>query len=364
MKIFTEDLFQTTEVEELWAKIIRKNNVNDIGQEYIWTSIWWQHFKDKRVQKSIHVFIDDSEPESSIWPIMLRKQFLFNGLHIVGQIDGMFTDYAIPVCNSSTIFSKELAKVLATINSSKLNWSYLKINLPDWTGFYENFKKTQKASTPGKKLLIATKIFDRYSGITLPESFEKYIDGLGKRTRADIKKYLQIFENEKFGFKLAEGEDLMEVNDSLIKMNKLRWSIFSSDQSENIEFMKELIEAQARISNGKIIFPTLTYDGKIIASVFGYINNNRCFLHTAGVERQKINNLSPGITLYALSIKELIRMKVGILDLSPGIEEYKLRLGGKVETINQLIIFPNALQKIKYQLGASLLQKTKKILPK
>jgi len=351
MRLINEELISTPEVEELWNKIIQDNLLHDLGQEYLWISLWWKYFKDCIVQKKILLFIHDSEEASSIWPLMNRKKNFFHGLHVVGQIDGMITDYAIPICSSDNVFITELKKVLAGLKNNKIRWSYLKLNLPDWAGYYEEVQKKQINSAASHDFLFITKVFDHYASIYLKNSFEKYLETLGKRTRADIRKYLQIFENNNFQFKIVEGEGLTKVNDSLITKNKQNWTIFKNEQDDNTVFMQELVRSHKRITNGNIIMPALYYNNEIVASVFGYISSNRCFLHTAGVERTKILNLSPGITLYALLIKELITRKIQVLDLSPGIEDYKIRLNAKVETIYQVIIFPNNLQKFRYTSG-------------
>jgi CelD/BcsL family acetyltransferase involved in cellulose biosynthesis len=103
------------------------------------------------------------------------------------------------------------------------------------------------------------------------------------------------------------------------------------------------------------------HEGTIIAAVLGYLDKRRCFLHSAGVQRSKVKSLAPGITLYAQLIRKLIETNVKVLDLSPGIEEYKLRLGGETQSIIQVVIFKNKISEIFYKSNLFIFSAMKRI---
>jgi CelD/BcsL family acetyltransferase involved in cellulose biosynthesis len=146
----------------------------------------------------------------------------------------------------------------------------------------------------------------------------------------------------------------------MLELNNESWTIFSGIKNLHTAFIYSLLRAKSELSNGKIIMPVLLYEDKIVASVFGYINRRKCYLHTAGIKRYKIRSLAPGITMYILLIRSLIEMKIKILDLSPGIEEYKIRLNGKVQVITQVVIFKNKISMLIYKTSLSILKTMKK----
>lgn len=286
---------------------------------------------------------------------------MLNGIHVIGQIDGIITDYAFPIITNADYFAKHLNNAILFIDAHRVKWNYLKINIPNWTGYLKLDEKNP-SHIYFNDLLWTTKTFDNYTYIDLEGDFENYISKLGSKTRVDARKYLKIFESYHFIFEIIEGNELINALPELIKLNNNVWSVFEGLNNSNAIFLDLLIHNESKIKNGKIIMPVLIYEGKIIASVLGFLNKERCFLHTAGNQRAKVKYLSPGITLYILLIKKLSEMNIKTLDLSPGIEEYKLRLNAKIETITQPVIFKDRFSQIIYLLGQFVINSSKTLI--
>jgi len=350
MKLVEEIDFSSNKVKALWDYTVSKGIHTDLGQQYNYVFLWWQHFKSNIINKRLVLLLDYSKDTPSVWPLMLRKQYLLNGIHVIGQIDGMITDYAFPIISDIDHFEESIYNTVLCINKNRVKWNYLKINIPFWTGYLQDLNKNT-ANAYINKLIWASKKYDDYTYIDLEENFIDYLQCLGSRTRSDIKKYLKIFESNDFSFKVIEGDELLISLPELIRLNNSVWSIFQGENNLNSRFLGNLLKKESEIKNGKIIMPILLYNGKIIASVLGYLNNRRCYLHSAGNLRTKVKSLSPGITLYILLIQHLYETNIKVLDLSPGVEEYKLRLNAKVKTITQLVIFKNRISQIIYLSG-------------
>ncbi|MEI6139829.1 MAG: GNAT family N-acetyltransferase [Mariniphaga sp.] len=360
MKLISDQEFLTTELEHCWNKITSRAIPYDIGQQYGYSRLWWQFYKSNIIDKKNLLIIDSSDELASIWPFMLRTQYLLNGIHIIGQIDGIMTDYCVPILTEPDRFAAQLFKAITFINSKRIKWDYLKINIPNWTNYLRTDTDLH-LNNDLKNLIWKTKKYDNYTYIPLENNFEHYVSNLGSKTRADVRKYLKIFKSGDFRFLVIEGEEILKYLPELIKLNSHTWSIFKGKGKVNIDFITNLITTESVFTNGKIILPVLFYEDKVIACVFGYLNNGRCFLHTAGILRTKVNSLSPGITLYGLLIKHFFETGIDVIDLSPGIEDYKLRLNAKIESITQLIVFKNTFSYFIYIVGTILLKFKKNV---
>lgn len=360
-RIPEENLHQD-EVKEIWNKLIMKNNNYDIGQQYDYVVHWWKFYRNEVVQKELLLLLFKSSDNTSIlWPLMIRNMNYFKGIHVIGQIDGYMTDYAIPLVENPNSFEKSLFEFVKELQEFK--WDYLKVNIPNWAGLLK-LNTINDSYFKSNKIHWSTKKYDDYTYINLNTDFDSYISKLGSRTRTDVKKYLRNIEIHNFNFRIAEGNELKELIPELIKINKKTWTIFSNQNSSEEGFLNSLIEKEFNPEYGKIIMPVLEYEGNLVASVLGYICGNKCYLHVAGIQRMKIKNISPGITLYALLIRELFKLNIEVLDLSPGLEDYKFRLNAKKDEIIQIVIFKNKLTKLKYCIVLNIVNFLKSIKAK
>jgi CelD/BcsL family acetyltransferase involved in cellulose biosynthesis len=109
----------------------------------------------------------------------------------------------------------------------------------------------------------------------------------------------------------------------------LNWSVFARQHDR--DFMSAALAAFEQ--GGGPFLAALSIAGEVHATVLGFRSGDVCYLHSAGVRRQDVEGISPGTLMYALLIQQMIAAGVKVLDLSPGVEEHKLRYGGKVEPL-------------------------------
>jgi len=170
MYLIPESEFFSFGIKAIWDKIVKDGIVFDIGQQYDYCSLWWITYKNVIIKKELLLLIDSLDNPSSLWPLMKRRQYMLNGIHSIGQIDGLITDYALPIVAEPLQFIKKLNEVVTFINSNKIEWNYLKINIPEWSG-YLNHDRINEDLLEQNRLKWITKEFDKYTYINLDCTF-------------------------------------------------------------------------------------------------------------------------------------------------------------------------------------------------
>jgi len=334
MRRLSQEEFTDLKWHETWLALSRKVQLRDIGQSYAWVRQWWQSYRDTGVgTKDLFVLVDeDSDGAACIWPLMIRRMGGVRVIEFIGQSGGMTTDYMAPVVRPGGE-KQALSNISAFLAENTSLWDVVDLRVSLWSGLYQMFLEDQCVGHGKSSLFYDIAISDQALSITLPRDFETYVASLGRRTRQDVRRYLRAAERAKARLDVRRGRSVLSSLSCLYALNAQNWSIFEDSAAR--QFMTAC--AEALISDEEpILLAELTIETIPCATVLGYESNGRCFLHPAGVVRENVAKLSPGTTLYAMLIRELIDNNVSILDMSPGLEEYKFRLGATAEPVYQL----------------------------
>ena len=163
----------------------------------------------------------------------------------------------------------------------------------------------------------------------LPADFEEYLGRLGRWTRRDMRQHLRKSEKAQVRLDILTGPAIQEGLPTLYALNSLNWPIFAHQRDR--DFMSSTLSAFEQ-SEGPFL-AALSIAGEVHATVLGFRSGDVCYLHPAGVRRRDVEGISPGRLMHALLIQQMISAGVKVLDFSPGVEEHKLRLGGRVEPL-------------------------------
>ena len=94
---------------------------------------------------------------------------------------------------------------------------------------------------------------------------------------------------------------------------------------------------------------------RTLAAILGVEASGVCYPPSAGVTREAPAGLSPGTVMYALFAKAMIDGGRTRLDMSPGMEEYKLRLGAVVDAVYGLTLWHGDAAIDRWRLGHALI---------
>jgi hypothetical protein len=333
--------FLSQEFRKAWEELADNASFYDSGLSYTWVSTWWNFFSGYGLGKKdlfVLAFGNGGRIEG-IAPMMRRRMFRLRILELIGQSGGATTDYTgfvIREGSSGAFFTALYGYLL----ENRKEWDILSVVVPEEPDLFSDQVREIVALHLKKQLRYRVSFRDNYSRIGLPSTFEEYVQGLGRRTRTDLRQYLRIADSPEVKFEILQGEAMKSGFGDLVSLNRGNWGYFNEDA------IRKFYEAEVEGTGPGDAHPflaRLTAGNEPVAMVQGFIHRSRCFLHTSGVKRQTVMGIAPGLTLYGFLIRELIGRGCRSVDLSPGLEEYKLRMGIRIHPLMQVEAFTSVM---------------------
>ena len=335
MRFISCEEFATAEFARAWKRLLRSRLVYDIGNTYEWNRCWWESYREQGPWKK-HWFMLAHEKRGgeidAIFPLIIRSRFGIRIVEFLGQSGGFMTDYlgSIGAPNDRDRMARQLLEFLAA-NADR--WDLASLVLPAWGGELPWYLKTACLPALATTIRWNVEVPQFYVRAQLPRTFDAYLSSLGKKTRTHLRQYLRSAERIGATLDLYRASDATRHVDVLFRLNSQNWRVFGGDGSR--EFMTRAVQDLAAADESAIL-GVFRVNGEACGAFQGFEKGTTCFLHTAGVTRRRIAGLSPGTTMYALFIQSLIDRAFEVFNMGPGLEEYKLRLGGSPEPIYSL----------------------------
>ncbi len=183
---------------------------------------------------------------------------------------------------------------------------------------YEQVKEIAK-NIRHKDLIIRKS--DYSIRMSLPESYDLYLENLGKKKRHELKRKKSKFFSQLETTELKSTKEI-EIFQKFVQQHKLSDGEKGTFMNQEVElFFKNLLT----IKGWKIYF--IENESELISSAFVYENKNGCYLYNS-TKNSKYNVINPGIVLIDLIIQKMIKEKKGFFDFLKGYDRYKLDLGG------------------------------------
>lgn len=323
-------------LKDNWDYLSSNVSTHDSGQTFTWNKIWWDYYRNSISDKESFILIDkdNNGQVNAIWPFMIRERHGLRRIHWIGQVDGMITDYCGALLTKNS--EKCAIAMLKYLSCNKSQWDVIDIFLPQWSDQYQLIISNLIVNEQQLRFNWQDQISDHSSYISLSKSFDDFLASLGKSTRTNIRQYLRKIKNVESHFEILRGKDVLNGLPDLFRLNSENWKVFHC-QKECL--FHESVVNEMESCGGEFIMPRLTINGVIVAAILGYESGTTCYLHSAGIKREYIAGTSPGLTLHAFLIEDLIKRGFLRLDLSPGLEEYKIRLQSIIEPIYRLLIW-------------------------
>jgi CelD/BcsL family acetyltransferase involved in cellulose biosynthesis len=331
--------FKLSKIEAAWKEILKNSKSHDIGNTFEWNRCWWDTYFNLGVAKKEPFILGNANNGKiiAIWPFFIRHRYGMRIIHWIGQADGMTTDYMC-VVSAEEEKDKAARDLIKFLSGNNTLWDVADLRIPSWAGLIEHLIKNLVLYGETFNLHWQARVADHAVVLEMPGDFEKYLATLGRKTRSDIRQYLRSAAQNGVGLKIYHGNEISAWIPVLFELSSLNWGMFHNEKSRQF-----IIDVVTALATGKenVVFAVLTHDTKAIGSVLGFESGATCYLHPAGVLRQEVAGVSPGITMYVMIVESLIKRGFRKLDLSPGLEEYKFRLGGHVEPVHQFLIWHN-----------------------
>lgn len=173
--------------------------------------------------------------------------------------------------------------------------------------------------------------------IRLNGTFEKYIEGLDKKNRHELRRKLRIaYGTPNLDWHIVTPDDDLEAATdkflALMAQSTQEKALFLENQ-RHVRFFRSVLPAMQR--NGWLQLAFLTHVGEPAAAYVNFVYNGRVMVYNSGISVSH-GHLSPGIVLLAFLIQYATEQGYTEFDFLRGNEEYKYRMGGVDETLYML----------------------------
>lgn len=247
------------------------------------------------------------------------KKFLDLANEVIDPIEVKIENFAIFESSIINIGSREIVDYRPNISiDSKLikKHKIKNINLDSL-----HFFQVQDLVNQIKFESVRVKKSDVSVNLSLPGSYEEYLESLTKKNRHELKRKKRKFADEISSPTLKESKD-RDIFEIFISQHR-------QSAGEKGKFMTVIVEnyfdSLLKLDGWKIYY--LETDKGVLSTAFCYENELGCYLYNSS-RNNEFNSINPGIVINDLIIQKLITEKMSFFDFLKGTERYKYNLGG------------------------------------
>lgn len=172
--------------------------------------------------------------------------------------------------------------------------------------------------------------------ISLPNSFEAYLEQLDKKQRHELRRKLRRAEGADAKLVIvSQGDDIEQVVNEFLELlqkstpEKRDWL----NEGRRAVFHETAAAAQA---DGTLQLMFMEVEGQKAAALFNFEYAGRVWVYNSGLDPASFGHLSLGVVLTARAIETAIAHGNQTFDFLRGDEEYKYRFGAQNTTVHRV----------------------------
>ena len=299
-----------------WADVLAAwpaATVFDLPQ---WQKAWWDHFGGGHDLCLASVRSEDGAIEM-IAPMVARagRVSFLGGTDLVDYHDFICPEGPSEAC---------LDAILHDITNSGSCSSIVLESLPEGSPTIERFQRAAEAA--GWRVEVEQE--DVAPRLTLPATWDEYVEGLGKKDRHELRRKLRRLEGagDVRHVELRSREDVESAADDFFRLHRM-------SMPEKTEFMtadreRFFRDVSARLADAgvtRLCFMEL--NGERVATSLSFVVGGVRYLYNSGYNPEH-RNLAVGLLNHALAIRASIEQGLRVFDFMRGNEAYKYHLGG------------------------------------
>ncbi len=159
--------------------------------------------------------------------------------------------------------------------------------------------------------------------LAVPDSWEKFIESLDRKSRHELERKIRKFEREHVDTQVIESDNVPNDIDKLL-------TLMEKDPDKKAFLtpdMKTFFKKTAVTFAEHISLLFVTMGDKTAASTFSFVEDNNIYLYNSGFDKECCANA--GFYLKAINVKRAIENRRVEYNFLQGDERYKYELGGK-----------------------------------
>lgn len=233
--------------------------------------------------------------------------------------DGEVTDYHSPLGDRSDALIAEVAR---SHSPSRLVLD----SLP------EEAAKPLVAGLEASGWAVETRVHEVAAVLDLPDSFDRYMDDIGKKERHEIRRKRRRFQR-------MVGEIRHETHrgpgwafEEFLRLHRLA----EGDKGEFMTGDREAFFADLVELDGWRFDLLRTPQDTAAAVVFGFVDETGYYLYNSAYDVE-LGRASPGVVLLGTMIEQAIAEGLARFDFLKGDEQYKFRLGARRRPLTEIV---------------------------
>lgn len=310
-----------------WDELVQRSQTNTPFQSLAYQRAWWTHLGPGELHT---LAARDAAGRLSGLGCFFRHA---GRLHFNGCIEE--TDYLDLIAPAD-----EAAGVWAAL-FDRLSGA----DFPAWDGLTLCNVPAASASREILPVLAATRGFSFAAYhqevcpiLTLPASFEAYLESLDKQQRHELRRKLRRAEGaEARVSQVTQAEAVSAAVDDFLTLLQKSTPDKESWLNPGRRAVFHAV-AHAAHADGTLQLLFLEVEGQRVAALFNFDYQGRIWVYNSGLDPQAHAYLSPGVVLTARAIEQAILAGRTIFDFLRGSETYKYRFGAQDTFIYRLEI--------------------------
>lgn len=329
----TFELIQTLErfegLQDTWNDLLRHNATNEIFLTYEWQHTWWQAYHPGELW--VVVGRDEAGQLVGIapWFMDLPERVI----RPIGCVE--VTDYldVLVLPDQREAFCAGVVNCLA-----EHAVSFSRVNLCNQPGPSPTLEVLPRLLAE-RGFAVSIRQQEVCPVITLPETFEKYLESLEKKQRHEARRKLRRAgegDDKVEWYVVGQGHDLQAEIERFIDLMAASHSEkaeFLADP-QNTAFFRAIMPRVAACGWLQMAF--LTVNGEPAAAYVNFDYDNRILVYNSGLMPAKFAAFSPGIVLLLRLVEHAIERGRSAFDFLRGNEEYKYRMGGRDKPVMEI----------------------------
>ncbi len=357
--LHTENEFRA--LEEEWNLLLQNSASNTIFLTWEWMHTWWKYYGSG---KSLFIITvrDEEGRLVGLAPLCIKKVG-FHGLASLKTLAFLGTD---EVCSDYLDFitapekSEEVLKaVFDCLGAHSSLWDCILLSdMPETSGTLDFI-----LNAPGSGNFVTE--VNECPYIALPDTYESYLQGLGKNTRYNLGRRTKALDSRfKAKFSVHDGpDDIENALEGLFELHGKRREMIGK---EGRFLLKNLMSFHREVSRiltkgGISRIYSLGSGRETVAMLYGFRYSNRFFYYQSGMDPE-YEKQSVGMVLMGHCIRDSILGGLNEFDFLRGNEAYKSKWTKTSRKTVDIILKSGSLKGKAFMSAESLILKAKKLV--
>ncbi len=318
-----------------WNALVQRSAAETVFLTWEWLTSWWAAYGSG---KELFVLVARGENSEccGIAPLYVDHSGSRRLLRFIGDgsYDSDYLDFIVPQGQEAVV----LKAFFDYLKQSHQQWGALQLNEIPETSLSLNFLRSLKGTS--RWLLREEQVPAGVRG--LPPTWDGFLQSLKPRFRTSVRACLRNLEQWKGEFEVLSAEaDILPWLSDLYELHSDRWSLRQQSGVFARKNKRDFYERMARLffQRGWLHMTRWRLNDVVLACQFGFVYGGVYHLLQEGFDTQCIH-VSPGVTLRAATIRDLIQRGVHTYDFLGGIGRHKTDWGANEKKSLRLALAP------------------------